>query len=394
VPTAPRTLRLRSSRLKEASGGVIGDGYALELFRRLGFQARTTGEGIEVVVPTYRGDIHEEMDLVEEVLRFYGYNKIPASLPRVTTGDARPYELGDAEDAMRTILVGSGMAEVVNYSFIHADHNALFGDEQPISITNALSENITSMRLSLMPGLLETVAHNRAYGVRDGALFEVGRTYHRDGETVREHHRLGMVMFGTVGSHWGDTKRPVDFYDIKGIVEQVAAKRHLALEFAPAETKWMRPGRRAAARLGDRQVATLGFVAPEVLQRFGVKGDVAAAEIDIEALLAATSAWTMAPVARFPGVPMILALTHGRDLPYERLIDTIRGLDVPHLHEVGLRDRFAPDDNADVIKTTLGMWYQAFDRSLTQEEVGQIHQSLASRVADLLPITLVSQEKS
>jgi phenylalanyl-tRNA synthetase beta subunit len=95
-------------------------------------------------------------------------------------------------------------------------------------------------------------------------------------------------------------------------------------------------------------------------------------------------------VARFPGIPMILALTHGRDLEYDRLIRTIRSLDVPHLHEVGLRDRFVPEGEENTIKTTLGMWYQAFDRSLTQEEVGQLHQQLASRVADLLPVKLVS----
>ena len=106
-----------------------------------------------------------------------------------------------------------------------------------------------------------------------------------------------------------------------------------------------------------------------MLQKFGIKGDVAAAEIDVEALLAATGDWKMAPVPRFPGVPMIIALMHGRDLEYQRIVDTIRGFDVPHLQEVGLRDRFVPEGE-ETIKTTLGMWYQAFDRSLTQEEVG------------------------
>jgi len=95
----------------------------------------------------------------------------------------------------------------------------------------------------------------------------------------------------------------------------------------------------------------------------------------------------MAPVARFPGVPMILAVTHGHDLQYQRIIGTIRSFDIPNLHDVGLRDRFSPDDQT--IKTTLGMWYQAFDRSLTQEEVAQTHQNLASRVAELLPVKVL-----
>ncbi|HEX3110545.1 MAG TPA: hypothetical protein VHU41_15730, partial [Thermoanaerobaculia bacterium] len=153
------------------------------------------------------------------------------------------------------------------------------------------------------------------------------------------------------------------------------------------DNEWLQKGKRAVARHGDKHVATLGFIAQPILQRFGIKGDVLAAEIDIEALLASTGEWKMSPVARFPGVPMILALTHGRDLEYQRIIETIRSLDVPFLHEVGLRDRFTPDP--DTIKTTLGMWYQAFDRSLTQDEVAEIHQNVASRVADLLPVKVL-----
>jgi phenylalanyl-tRNA synthetase beta chain len=372
----PKTLVLRSSKLHEQSGGAVGTGYALDLFRRLGFGAEPVHDGIRVTVPTYRGDIHEEMDLVEEVLRFFGLNNVPAALPRVTTGDIRVNPAKEAEDDIRRILVGCGMAESINYSFFATDFNALFTAEPQIAITNALSENIAAMRLTMMPGLLESVAFNRSYGTRDGALFEVGRTYHRDGEAVRERHRAAAVMYGEF-----------DFFDIKGIVDQVALKFHVALDYAVGDDEWLQKGKRAVARHGDQQVATLGSLAHPILQRFGIKGDVLAAEIDIEALLASTSDWKMVPVARFPGVPMIMALTHSRDLEYQRIITAIRSLDVPFLHDVGLRDRFSPDP--DTIKTTLGMWYQAFDRSLTQDEVAQIHQNVASRVAELLPVKVL-----
>lgn len=384
-----RTLVLRSSRLKAASGGAVGDDYALAIFRRLGFGAEKSSNGTKVTLPAWRGDIHEEMDLVEEVLRFFGLNNVPAELPRLTTGDAKANVLGEAEEEARDVLVGCGLAEAIDYSFVSEEYNALFSAEEAIALTNSLSENIAAMRLSMIPGLLENVAFNRSYGNRDGGLFEVGRTYHRAGAGVREVRRVGLVMFGSVGSFWGDAKRPVDFFDVKGVVEQLAAKFHVTLDFAAGEESWLRSGKRAVARHGDRRVATLGFIAPDVLHRFGIKGDVAAAEIDLEALLASTSEWTMAPVARFPGVPMILAMTHGRDLAYERIVAAIRSLDVPHLQEVGLRDRFVPEAGPDTIKTTLGMWYQAFDRSLTQEEVSEAHQSLASRIAAMLPVTLL-----
>jgi len=197
-------------------------------------------------------------------------------------------------------------------------------------------------------------------------------------------------MYGSIGSHWGDGKRTVDFFDVKGIVEEVAEKLHVSLTFGTTDAPWLRKGKRAVARHGERTIATVGFLSTEILQRFGIKGDVAAAEIDTEALLASMTEWKMSPVARFPGIPMIMALTHRRDLEYERLVGTIRSLHVPYLHEVGLRDRFVPEGEENTIKTTLGMWYQAFDRSLTQDEVGALHQQLAARVADLLPVKLLS----
>jgi phenylalanyl-tRNA synthetase beta chain len=389
APSEAKTIRLRSSKLQAASGGVVGDGYALELFRRLGFTAETAHDGLLITVPTYRGDIHEEMDLIEEALRFFGFNNVPSELPRVTTGDVREEPVEVLEMALRDVLVGSGLTEAVSYSFIHPDYNALFSDEQPIAVSNALTENLAAMRVSLLPGLLETVVFNRSYGTRDGALFEVGRTYHRSGEGLREHHRIAIVMYGAIGEFWGDAKRPVDFYDVKGVVEAIAAKVHLPLTFAESDAAWLKKGRRATAYHGDRVVANAGFLSADVLARFGIKGEVAAAELDVESLLGAREEWKMAPVTRFPGVPMILALTHARELQYQRVVDAIRGFDVPYLSEVGLRDRFVPEGE-ETIKTTLGMWYQAQDRSLTQDEVGRIHGELAARIAAALPVKIVS----
>ena len=385
----PLVVRLRTDRLHEASAGSVGPGYALDLFRRLGFGATTAADGIEVTVPTYRGDIHEEMDLIEEVLRFFGLDHVPASLPRMTAGDVRREPVDRTEESVRDLLVGCGLSEAVNYSFIRADWNALFSDEQPVSITNALSENVASMRLSLLPGLLESVAFNRSYGTRDGALFEIGRTYHREGRGVHEHHRAALVLFGSMGGDWAEPKRPADFFDVKGMIEQISGRLHVPMTFAVSEDRWTGKGKRAKVMHGSQPIGWAGLLATETLLQFGIKGDVAAAELDLEAITTATAPWTMMPVARFPGVPMILAFTHGRDLEYQKILDAIRGFGLPHLQEIGLRDRFSAEGDDAVIKTTLGMWYQAFDRSLTQEEVAATQRQLASRLAGALPITML-----
>ena len=374
VESKPITLTLREARLKEASAGVIGLAYALGLFTRLGFAPKQVTGGISVTVPTYRGDIKEEMDLIEEVLRFYGLNKIPASLPRLTTGDSRREPVEVAQDQIRDVLVGCGLSEIVTYSFIRPQSNAMFTSEEPVSITNALSENITSMRLTLLPGLLETVAYNRSYGTRDGALFEIGRTYHRDGERVSERAHAAFVLFGNAG----------DFFDAKGVVEQIASRFHLPLSYGRSDEPYLQAGKQASCGIGH-----IGVMRRETLQAFGVKGEVVAGEIRIDPLLESRPEWKMTQVARFPGVPMILAITHEPHLEYQKLIDTIRSFDLPHLHEVGLRDRFKPEDS-NVVKTTLGMWYQAFDRSLTQDEVAALQQQLASRLAAALPVQIIT----
>src|SRR5438067_3187181 len=140
---SPKTIRLRFAKLHEQSAGVIGDGYALDLFRRLGFSASVVNSGIDTIVPTFRGDIHEEMDLIEEVLRFFGLNNVPAALPRLTTGDVRRESVDVAQDAIRDILVGCGLSEAVNYSF-----GAKTDSGDAVHITNSLSENIAEMRVS------------------------------------------------------------------------------------------------------------------------------------------------------------------------------------------------------------------------------------------------------
>jgi len=387
APPRQQTIALREARLREASAGTVGIAFALELFRRLGMEVRQTEGGIEVTVPTYRNDLSEEDDLIEEALRFFGYNKIPAALPRVTTGDVRVDPAGQAEEEIRNLLVGCGLTEAITYSFIHPDHNRIFSGEEPIRITNALTENIASMRLSLFPGLLQAVAFNRGYGNRDGAIFEVGRTYHAGGDGVRERHVAAFVAFGAMTTHWGDPKRAADYFDVKGFIEAVARHYHVSLAFAPDHRTFFREG--SIARSGQTPIAIAGLLSREVLQRFEIKGEVVAGEIDIDRLLAAVQPWTMQPVSRFPGKPMVLTFLHPPELQYAEVVERIRGFEVPYLQDIGIWDRFVAAGSGEV-KTALGMWYQAMDRTLTEEEVSAIHRQVAARLAAALPVRVIN----
>jgi len=391
---SPRTIELRAPSLRVASAGLIDLAFAREVFEKLGMRVHEAGsEAISVVVPTYRGDIHAEIDLIEEVLRFFGLNRIPSLLPRVTVGDAEFDRVVETEDRLRDLLVGCGITETVSYAFTHAKWNGLFSTEKPLTITNALNENIASMRLSLLPGLLQSVAHNWSYGVRDGALFEMGRTFHATGARPDERSRASFVMFGNAVGHWGEAKRAVDYFDAKGAVDAIARHFHVELRYEASEVVWAKKGQAATVHSAKGVVATIGAFSRELLRELEIGGGVpvVGAEIDIAALVESVEKWEMKPVSRYPGVPMVLPLLHARELSYQEILDKVSSLDLPYLEDVGIWDRFSgPKGTGEEIKTALGLWYQASDRSLTQEEVLEIHARLVARITDLLPVKVMN----
>lgn len=382
-----RTIVLRSSTLETASAGRIGLGYALDLFIRLGMEPRAVADGVEVTVPGYRGDLSEETDLIEEILRFYGFDNVPAAMPRVTSGEVRRNPILELEETIRECLAGSGLAEVINYSFIHPARNAEFSDEPHLAIANALTENIASMRLSLIPGLLDNIAFNLSYGTRDGGIFEIGRTYHATGQEVTEIPRVAIAMFGSTSPHWADPRRPFDYFDVKGVIEVIMDRLHVNAHFSPSDASWFRKGRGAVIEAGEARIGYVGLIAPEIARRFELKGEVIVAELDLGRIESARQAWQMKPVSRFPGIPMVLSMVHAPSLSVEQVLEKVRSLEIPFLEEIGVRDRYVPENGTDV-KTTLGMWYQAADQSLAQEQVVEIHHRLAVRLGELLPVKI------
>jgi len=389
---APKTVSLRKTPLFVSSAGLVDMAFAARTLSHLGMSVTESGTALEVVVPTWRGDVGEEIDLIEEALRFYGFNRIPAELPRVTTGDVTRNLWVDMEDRVRDILAGSGLAEIVTYSFIQPSQNAIFRDETALNVTNALTENISSMRLSLLPGLLQTVGYNWSYGIRDGALFEVGRTYHVDGAGVKEHHRAAFVMFGARSDHWSDRGRQIDFFDGKGVVEVVAKAFHLSLDWERADRSYFGAGSGARATTAGRETALVGVVSRDVLKAFDIGTGVTliAGEIELSSIAEATGPWNMTDVSRFPGVPMVVAFMHKPDLEYGAIVSAVRAMEIPQLREVGVWDRFVPEKGDGEVKTALGLWYQMFDRSLTQDEVGEIHAKLVEKLVATLPVRLIT----
>lgn len=378
----PVVLTLRRQRLDLFSGGTVTLAEAERLLSRLEMKVRRGDDDLEVVVPAWRGDIEAEIDLIEEVLRLHGYAEIPSSLPRLSTGDIRREELRDLGEKVRDLLQGFGLSEVITYSFLHPDENRSSSDEEPAPLTNALTENISVMRTSIIPGLLQVLERNASYGTRDGAIFEVARTYHLDESRIEERDVAAFMMFGMIDQV---SKRQVDYLDAKGIAEALGGRFRAELRFHRADRPWARQGQGAEITMGDRVIGFIGVVEPKLLRDRGHRGPAVAGEILLAPLASGGVGWTMTPVSRFPGVPMALALVHDPDLAYETIVESVRSTGTSHLREIGLWDRFQPKDS-DRVKTTLAMWYQADDRSLTQDEVAELHEKLSRKVTEALPV--------
>lgn len=389
-PRPVRSILLRDELLERATANRIPRSEASELLRAIGMTSVEADHGLTVEIPSWRSDIFEEMDLVEELLRFHGYGSIDAELPRIPAGDVRHDAIADLEESVRDDLVAAGLAEVVNYAFVHPEWNEAISDEQPVAVTNALNENISSMRLSPIPGLLETVQHNRAYGTRDGAVFEVGRTYHWKGEQVTERRVAAFALFGNRPVSWGDTRAQWNYFDAKGIVERIARRYNVTLAASASDAGWLERG--AALKTDDGALlACVGLPSRRLLDLFELRSDVIVAQVDLCALAEARRSPRMSPVSKFPGIPMVVPIMHGPDLRFGEIVDAIRGMEVPHLRDIGLWDRFV-QPGSDEVKTAIGLWYQADDRSLTQEEVASANQAMAEKLTKRLGVRLANSQ--
>ena len=242
--------------------------------------------GWEVTVPTRRVDVLREVDLIEEIARHYGFDRLPVTFPGADRRAARrSIRASSRARQLRSVLTGAGFSEAVTFGFIAEAAAAPFAaDGDLVPIANPLSENFAVLRPSALPGLVDAVAHNRRREQRDVRLFEIGARFSR---AAGERRALACAWTGHGGAdHWSGSGREVDFFDIKGVVERVCEVAGVAVETDSASGAMA-----GAGPIGDgdratgRRLAVLGQLARDITDAHGLPGDpVYVAEIDLDAL--------------------------------------------------------------------------------------------------------------
>jgi len=372
APRQPARLHLRRARLAAVLGAAVPDADVARILSSLGLEVSTAGDGWDVTAPTFRVDLVREIDLVEEVGRHYGFDRLASTFP-VLSQPAPPPDPRIARDQLvRRVLTAAGLSEAVTFGFIEAKAASLFDGDTArlVAIANPLSAKFDTLRPLLLPGLVDAVAHNRRHGRRDVGLFEIGTRFTAAGET----RAVAMALTGAATEHWKGGAREADFFDVKGMVEAIGGALDLPLQFETAAVPYLLPGQTAAVLTGGVRIGVVGRVTPSIVDERGApKQDaVFAAEIDLDAAatLARARADRVRPLPRHPFVVRDLSIVVDAALPAEIIRGTIQAAGADSaLASVGFFDRYqgkgVPDGKVSV---SLRLTFQA-DRTLTDAEV-------------------------
>lgn len=397
LPTARPELIFRIPRFVAMMGADIPADFIEDILVRLGCAVEATDDAsvLSVLPPTFRPDLEREIDLYEEVLRLWGMDRIPPTLPggRERVGARTPEQ--ETVRVINDTLRASGMNETMTYSFAEpGDIERLRlpaeGLGLAVELLNPLNADMSVMRQSIVPGLLRSVAYNQARGVKNIQLYEIGTVFAaaEGRKKAKERKKLAGVLAGSMrDGAWNAPAVPFDFFDAKGVLENLA--RELALPkvrfraLSAEEAPQLQPGRAAEMMANGAVVGWVGEVHPLVVDAFGAEPPVVAFELDVAALVrAARPARDYVDVPTFPAVTVDQAFVVAEDVPHEKMVQVMTSAGGKLLESVALFDVYRDAERVGAGKKSMAysLVYRAPDRTLTSEEVERAHGKLVSKV--------------
>jgi phenylalanyl-tRNA synthetase beta chain len=388
----PPTITLSLRRLAAFAGCEIPTDFVVRVLAALELAPRTEGDAVTCTVPSHRVDLELAEDLYEEVLRHFGYDRIPSALPPLCGGPGKRLGSWPLTERAREALVAVGAAEAITFSFVSAEAEAATADSPLaarggiVEVANPLSARMTTMRRSLLAGLVEAAAGNLRRDAERVLVGEIGRVYLRRNGAVEEQERLALALGGNTGM-W-DAVREADFFDLKGVVDAILDELGVSdAAWRPTKAGVLAPGEGAEVVARGEVIAVAGKLAEEAATVFDLPGSLWVAEIDLAAAAERPQPRFVA-LPRFPAVVADLTVRHRLDLGYEALATAVRGAGPAWLESVAPVVRYRGEGvGADEVKTTLRLVYRHPERSLTQDEVNAAHFALMGRLAGELAVS-------
>ncbi|MDE0556783.1 MAG: phenylalanine--tRNA ligase subunit beta, partial [Candidatus Poribacteria bacterium] len=382
-------IKLRPDRVNFVLGTEIEKSEMVQILMRLGFDVEASGDTYQITVPTFRSDITREIDLIEEIARVYGYDNIPTTLPKGDIPGPAPNPKVEVRKRIKRFLLAAGMMEAVNYSFSDPScfEKIRLPSDSPLrgtlGLQNPLSPEMSVLRTTLIPGLLENTQHNRNHQINAISLFEIGGVFIRDGNQ-KELERITGVLAGQIGDGvYGNLYREPDFFDIKGLVEgmlEVCGITEYTLQKTDLPT--FHPGRNAAVLLGETQVGAFGEAHPEVLENYDLPYKAYLFDFDLEALVGATVfSRRFEPISIYPKVARDLAIVVDEDVLSDMPIALIHTTGGELVESVRLFDVYegqqVPEGKKSLAYTIV---YHSAAETLTDKAVNALHGRVVERL--------------
>ena len=391
-PKSQQSITLRPERIENFGGVKVAKKKITDILSGLGFEAKRSKNGLNVSVPSWRSDIVGEACLVEEVVRIFGYDNIPA-IPMDNNGSLPHPALspGQRRRAMaRRLLAGRGLVEAVTYSFLGGAEAALFGGGgESLKLINPISADLAVMRPSLLPNLIAAAARNAARGTAEARLFEIGPSYSGVKPDEQAMKAAGIRSGSSGARNWAEKPRPVDVFDAKGDVLAVLGGLGVAVEKAEIAAEapdWYHPGHSGVVRLGPKSVlAHFGEIHPRVLKDMNAESPMAGFEIIFDNLpkLKERKSRTRPhlELPQFHSVERDFAFVVDRVVTAAQVINAAEKADKKLIAQVSLFDVFEGGDLGEGKKSlAVNVVLQPVEKTLTDAEIDAIAEKVVANV--------------
>lgn len=395
APRKPRTVTLRLRRVNELLGLEIEPEFVVKTLTGLGLKLKEQGPQVWTAeIPSFRVDLEREADLVEEVARFYGYDRIPSAITPVQSFELPADRRRDRVWRLKEVLFHHGFDEVINFSFTDPEKEQSWQTGcQPIRLQNPISAKLSALRTSLLPGLVENAVWNFNREAEGVHIFEVGNIYYwEQEETHRENLNLGILTTGLrFGRTWKETEKETDFYVLKGAVEDICYYLgYDQLSFEPVEHPFFEPGQALRMQVKNEPVGLLGLLNSNLARSYDLERPAYCAEIDLNELLRKQPrAFSFQPVPRYPGTSRDLSFLVEDSLSYQQIQQQLQKLNIPYLENFQVYDRFQgkalPPGK---VSFSVRFYFRHSARTLQTEEVDRAMQEITSQLKSTLKIQL------
>lgn len=375
-------IAFNTARVESLGGLIVAPQRAKDILISLGFETTKENQSFTVLTPSWRFGVKDEADLVEEVLRVEGYDKIP-SIPCGERPQQKPLSpLQGRRFQVRDQLAARGLLEVVTWSFLSQNEAEVFkGVHESLILLNPISQDLTAMRPSLLPNLLKATLYNQNRGVESVGLFEIGPQY-SDPTPQGQHMMATGLRAGAFSTgNWGEKKRLVDVYDAKADAYSLFESTALTPQGEQKAPPLYHPGRSATLKLGSLTLGYYGELHPQVLKAFDVKGPIVAFEIFLDLIpfpKRKTTAKTKLTLSPYQAVERDFSFVVEQNVPAETLIKAALKTDPILIENITLFDVFKFEDG----KKSLGLRirFQPNDHTLKEEEIQAISQKIIASI--------------